>query len=713
MAYDPYAPCPCGSGKKLKFCCQAIADDMERINRLIEDNQLRAAAKQLEALDKRHPSMEWITTTRALVMIESHETLPARDLLKQWLSAHPDSDFATVLYALAALHADGYDAAKKPIQRAYQKGARKFPGIISGLAQTVAAVMMSREQPMAARENLSLSLRFAHEDDRQAVFMRLLELDNAEDIYYPQRSMHPLPVVEVPAEFDKDYKRAIKLAMIGCWDTAAEHFTALAEKLPDVGELHQAAGLCWAWDGSGLRAAPELHRAAQTLSDVAVAVECETLGQLFDLAETTDVIKILAHDAGISSVARLLTILDDQSNLVRVPLPAERPDERLRPAAIYQVLDRPRLHDSDVDSLSLESVPNVSAQVVIFDAQGDRPARLVINGMSGAAFDAALDQLKALGGELLTWSAEPLDDVDDLPRELELFIWQWSLPPKTPLSKRQALEREQWRRILDDRWLHQPLAALGGTSPTEAAKDPAQRIKVTAAVYVLDAISERHRHSLDVPAMLLKLGLEPLPKLTLSDDVGPNSLSLMQLHRLEISSLTDAQLSAVVNRALLTHHDAFLRPVLEEGLRRTNCIPEQDLPRTYQSLVDVHAQHGKLADALGWINAARDRLVSSSARFEDQWQWDLRELMLRLTTPTDPALPSLIRKFAVYYSPKLPQLRSYLEVILEEAGVASPWDSGGIITPDMAASGSMSGGVWTPEAETATAGGGKLWLPGQ
>lgn len=711
MAYDPYSPCPCGSGKKLKFCCQAIADDMERINRLIEDNQLRAAAKQLEALDKRHPASEWITTTRALVLIESHEALAARDLLGQWLSAHPDSDFATVLYALAQLQTDGYDAAKKAIQRAYQKGARKYPALISGLAQTVAAVMLSREQPMAARENLSLALRFAHESERQAIFMRLLELDSDQDIEYPLRSMHPLPVVEAPAEFDKDYKRAIKLTMIGCWDTAAEHFTALAEKLPEVGELRQAAGLCWAWDGSGLRAAPELHQAAVKLTDAAIAVECETIAQLIDHAETTDVIKVLGHAAEVSSVSRLLSTLDGPDRFVRLPLPDERPEEGLRPAAVYQILDRPRLTEQDVASLSLETVPNVPAQVIIFDAQGNRPATLVISGMAGSEFDAALEQLKSLGGDLLTWSTEP-DDVDDLPRELAQFVWRWSFPPKTPLGQRQSLERAQWQRLLAG-WTDRPLAALGGKSPAEAAKDPAWRIPATAAVYVLDAVSERQRHSLDVPAMLSRLGLESLPRLTLADDAGPNALSLMQLHRLDATALNDAQLSAVVNRALLTHHDTFLKPVLEEGLRRPNCIPEQDLPRAYQTLVDLNAQHGELADALRWIDAARQKLMAQSPRFEDQWQWDLRELMLRLTVPGDPALPALLTKFAVYYSPKLPQLRSYLEMILEEAGLESPWDSGGIITPGMAASGSLTGGVWTPETETAGSAGGKLWLPGQ
>ena len=73
MALDVYAPCPCGSGKKLKFCCPNLAEDMERVSRQMESNQPRQALQQLEVLDRRHPNNAWVVTTRALVQIEIGE----------------------------------------------------------------------------------------------------------------------------------------------------------------------------------------------------------------------------------------------------------------------------------------------------------------------------------------------------------------------------------------------------------------------------------------------------------------------------------------------------------------------------------------------------------------------------------------------------------------------------------------------------------------
>jgi tetratricopeptide (TPR) repeat protein len=704
MAYDPYSLCPCGSGKKLKFCCAAIADEMERIQRLIDDNQMRAALKQLEALDKKHPSNEWITTTRALILLESREAAAARDLLRPWLAAHPDNDFATVLYALAVLQAEGYDAAKKAIQRAYQKGAKKYPSLVSSLAETTAVVMLARNEVMAARETLSLALRFAGDAQRQDIFLRLLELDNDQGFYYPLRGVHPLPAVQLAEEFDKDHKRALKLAAIGCWDQAAETFEALSQKLPDVGELLQSAGLCWACDGDGKRAAHDLHQAAKRLGDFALAVECETLAQIFDLENTDQTRDLLAHDAEVTSVSRLLSVLDEQPRLVRIPVPQPSPGQTLTPSALYQILDRERPAEQNAAQVSLDALPNVLAQIVLYDAAESQQPRLVISGVAGSSFDTALEIVKAAAGELAVWSTEPPEAVDETPLELELFDWNWSLP-KLPLGKRHALEREQWQRVLE-RWLDQQQAALGGKSPKDAAGDPALRVPATAAVYVLDAVCQNRRHRLDLPGMLSRLGLEPLPPLTLAADVGPNALSLMQLHRLPPASLTDAQLSAVVNRAMLAYYDAFLEPVLQEALARPNLVPDHDLPRIYQTLVELTGQHGDLPNALHWIETARQKVFGPTAKFEDQWRWDLRELMLRLTDPGDPGLKGILRKFTQFYGPKLPQLRSYLGVILEEAGVESPWNS--VLAPEMAA----SGGVWTPESEAA-APAGKLWLPGQ
>ncbi|MFO0918902.1 MAG: SEC-C domain-containing protein [Planctomycetaceae bacterium] len=709
MAYDPYALCPCGSGKKLKFCCQAIADDMERITRLIDNNQLRGALQQLEALDKRQPLNEWVTTTRALILIEIGESVAARDLLRGWLETHPEGDFAEVLFAVAQLQADGYDAAKKAVQRAYHRGAKKYPTMISGLAGAVAAVMQQRDQPLAVRECLALALRFAADQNRQELFVRLLEFDADQELEYPLRSMHPLPAISAGSEHDKDVKRALKLASIGCWDHAADLLTGLAEKSSSAGALWQAAGLCRAFDGDSVRAAQVLHRAAAECAEFAVAVECEVLAQLLDRQQAPEQRSFLAVSADVQAVSRLLSTLDAQPRLVRVPVPPQRDADHPTPSALYQVLDRPALTERDALTLTLDAIPQVWAQIVVYDAEGDQQPRLVLTGLSGPPFDGAMELLKSLAGDQIQWSSEPPESLWQIPREQDILTWQWSFPPKMSISRRRELDREQWRRITQEIWPNHAQAALGGNTPLGAAPDSARRVALTAAVLVFDADCACRRHSLDTEALFRRLGLEPLAALTLSPETSPNSLSILQLHRLDVGSLTDEQLVSVVNRALLIHHHRFLKQVLEEALRRPGCAAEIDLSRAHQALIELTAAEEDIGAAIHWVQEARRHELADQPRFEDQWRWDLRELSIRLAEPTATATTDLIQKFVSYYGPKVPQLRPYLEIILEEAGVESPWASG-LITPETGAPGAL----WTPDAESQTpVGGGKLWLPGQ
>ena len=55
MAIDSYAPCPGGTGKKIKFCCSDLVGDLEQLDRLIEGDQITAALDQaLEELRPHH-----------------------------------------------------------------------------------------------------------------------------------------------------------------------------------------------------------------------------------------------------------------------------------------------------------------------------------------------------------------------------------------------------------------------------------------------------------------------------------------------------------------------------------------------------------------------------------------------------------------------------------------------------------------------------------
>src|SRR5690349_3290296 len=121
MEMDVYAPCLCGSGKKLKFCCGPIVDEMAKVVRLREAEQPRPALAIIERLEKTHPDNPWVINTHAEILIGLDEDAAARERLGPLLDSHPDYAPAYVTMAMASLYGDGYQAARPAICRAFQK----------------------------------------------------------------------------------------------------------------------------------------------------------------------------------------------------------------------------------------------------------------------------------------------------------------------------------------------------------------------------------------------------------------------------------------------------------------------------------------------------------------------------------------------------------------------------------------------------------------
>ena len=716
MPLAPYDPCPCGSGKKLKFCCQSISDEMDRALRLMDGNQPRVALQQLEALARKHPANTWVGTTRGLILIELGEAAAARDVLRGLLEQQPDHEFSIVLMAAAMFQADGLDASKKAIHRAFQRGAKKFPSMISGLAATMAAILAQRHRLMAAREHLALALRFSPEERRQDLFVQLLEFDGDNGVPYPLRGSHALPAVSGTEEQQKEIKKAQKYAAVGCWSTAADLFQALTRTITDSAEVWHSVGLCRAWDGEEVQAAEALHRAAQLYTDLPTAVECETLAQLFDRSHTTDVIDICTYEAKVESIGRLLTLLDDQPRVLRFAVPKSTEDEPNAPVAAYQILDRPKWSSDDYSQLTLETIPKFQAHISIYDAvpESQEPPSLYLTGDRGADLEQARALLESAAAELVQWRSDKVQPevTGAVPTESQPLRWRWSLPEQTPIRLNRELKQQQWLRIQEDAWPNAPQKSLGGQSPADAAKDPRQKVALTAAVYVLDAMCQQQGNDLNLTGELSRFGLEPLPPLEVNEAMPLSTLSVIQMHRLTVERLSDPQMISVVNRALLTRHEGFLYRVLKVALSRPSCEQELDLSRCLRAIVELCAGSGRREEALNWVEFARSKPPKDKSAFEYQWNWDMTELALRLEDPIDPALKPLLDRFVHYYSPKVPQMRGYIENMLKSFGVSSPWDSISIVTSANVSG--AEGGIWSPDAQTpATASPSKLWLPGQ
>ena len=66
MTTDNYAPCPCGSGKKMKFCkCVDQPQEYEKIVRFIEGGQDLAAMDRVNQLLAKTPSAAWLLAIKS------------------------------------------------------------------------------------------------------------------------------------------------------------------------------------------------------------------------------------------------------------------------------------------------------------------------------------------------------------------------------------------------------------------------------------------------------------------------------------------------------------------------------------------------------------------------------------------------------------------------------------------------------------------------
>lgn len=228
MARDPYDPCPCGSGNKLKFCCADVAAEMDKVERLLGNNQPHMAVQNMEKLRETYPKNQWTAVCLASTLINDERPADAKQVLKPILKEHPEQPFANALYALASFNADGYPTCKRAAQRAFKQSTQAFPDLVGTLANAVANSLLDNGKVMAARQYFVIAMRVAREEHRRDLFEELMELDGDTTIAYPLRG------VRHPMEFDtegaaaKPARLAARLAMVGCFDEAADTLETIA-----------------------------------------------------------------------------------------------------------------------------------------------------------------------------------------------------------------------------------------------------------------------------------------------------------------------------------------------------------------------------------------------------------------------------------------------------------------------------------------------------
>lgn len=714
MDRDPYQLCPCGSGNKLKFCCAEVATEMEKIERLLANNQPRMALQGLEKLHEIHPDSQWVRTLLAVALLNEERGDEAKKLLAGLLKQHPEQPFANVLYALCALRTDGYPEAKKAVHRAFKHSTSAFPHHVGTLTTALSEHFEASASMMAARQYLVLSLKLADEDTRPDLLEALIELDGDVTVPYPLRSVRQPDDLDHLAQEAQSVRLAARYAAVGCYEEAADVLEKLIPAHESDTALWYNLGLYRAWDADHRRAAAAFHKASQTSTDFDRAVECEVLAQLLERSDPDRGRRMQIRRFDLASVSQILSRLDEAERVARLDdrAVAGQSGEAGAPVALFAILNRSLGRDENYSEWTWESAPLIEGRLTVFDRddQSDQPAQAFLVGLEGEELDRASEVLLSVTDGLVEPAGEDGDEAEPIisgyihPEELPLRFASF-VPPAAPAEVGRRIAQQRWQQVISEIWPNTPSDSLNGRTPLECLADESSRVALAASLIVLDTYAQSRGYLLPLDELRQRFQIAPPTPITPTSRTNINLLTLLQIERLNRDQLSQEQFDQVIKRAGLVRHNRLLYATLKEALSRPGAAESwEQQDRILASLAGICGAALRRDESLEWVRRGRQLAESQKHSFEALLQWKMKELALRIEDPHDPQLRELLDDLWQNYGAKLPQLREYLVNLVEVAGVAPPWESA-IVTP-LAAGGES----WRGEAAGSAAK--KLWLPG-
>src|SRR5262245_25996768 len=104
MPLDPYGSCPCGSGKKFKWCCQPIHVEIDRAFEQDAEGQHEAALRLMEQVVAQHPANPEAWGRRAQLLYQNDRVEEAEKSLDRALEVNPNYPFGHLLRGMFRHH---------------------------------------------------------------------------------------------------------------------------------------------------------------------------------------------------------------------------------------------------------------------------------------------------------------------------------------------------------------------------------------------------------------------------------------------------------------------------------------------------------------------------------------------------------------------------------------------------------------------------------
>jgi tetratricopeptide (TPR) repeat protein len=592
MALTAYDPCPCGSGKKFKWCCQPIHVEMDKAFRLESEGQHDAALRVMDEVIAAHPDNPEAQGRKAELLYRNDRVEEAEETLQKALDLNPNYAFGHLLRAVFRQNEGEVRGSLLELRKAadlYDPEARNF---LAQVYSMITECELKMNRPLAARAALEIAVRCepAAEDLRRGL-----------DEVFGEQSR--LPTVarqkyafQSPARLDParraEAERLLGGVEQGKLGQAAQAFERLTEQVPDEPAGWYNLGLVRAWLGDNARALEALDRYADVEPDE------QKVGDAWALSEVLRSGNGMEQHADYVEHSVLYPIRDGRA--VAGLIQAWDQERRLLPIAMNQ--EQSMLH-----ALLLEKLPGLTPELAATRLARLAAHVLIVGGHlrlwhtdATALREARAEVEQRLGGAVAPARSE------EMPAGFQDVLAEALAFPVHAADKEEASRRidEHIGRYFEETWIHRPLRSLNQVPPIDAAGHPVLRKKLRGVITFLQSCAALGQvQNYDFDRLRRKLGLlEAAPAATGQPaDIG--AMSAADLAAVPADNLSEDQLAQAYQAALKLDARDLAGRFARALVSRPPGAGQPDRFPWYSHLVQLALAEGDTGAALDWINA--------------------------------------------------------------------------------------------------------------
>ncbi|MGQ9762832.1 MAG: tetratricopeptide repeat protein [Thermogutta sp.] len=715
MAIDKFALCPGGTGKKIKFCHNECVSFLEKVQKLMDGQQLRAALQLVDQTLARDPNRACAWSYKCLLERATGDVEQFAKAAEEFSQRFSSSPVALAEQSLSHIFQgrvyDAIESLSRSIEASHQQ--KLIYVRQSAAAATISEALVQHQQVPPAVEILKIFGAMSPNTESPVADL-WNQVATLPDVILEFREM------QWDGLFESERYRPLmevtdRLAVNLRWRELENYLKEYLNREPEDARVWHFLGVVQMWLMNYEGAKESFARAGKLEKNDRLSVFSLCRSLFFSMDSSQDGDKVCRVELVVDDPNRLKeAILSDRQVLSQKPASDEPmsgvfpfdEDEEVRPELVLAILRRP-LPDGQRDGSRLFAETGdtpVLAYASYYGKQTDRPARLLFNDVYESDLEPLKEMVKKwLDRESVEWSVEAVRWKKD--RLLKSFVDAESLQNLDSSINCKA----EWKKLILE-WVPQMrFNCLENVPLAEAAKDPEKRRWVMAILISLKSRLPARAISQPIDELWQQLGL------AFEEDL---QVELSRFRRLPLSLVRVLELSQLNTEtlarfyALAMSHQEF--PLLLQLAREV--IRRKDQDAVPPAL--VRSAYFQVIEHLSDVEEDRDectRLITEAIDFLQKHNlphgtvhiWEFR---LGLRRDDEEVATSLLRHMVQEHENE-EEVMQFVRQFWSLINYARSMEGTGVRLP--AAGGSSNGEIWTPDAHTGGAAPQKkLWVPG-